>query len=1042
MGGPSAMLNALQIAASGVALNHANVPKARVWCPLMVLLSEGSSRGVDAAVLDPELQMLTDAARDQWPELYGRTTGLQLALDGQTLPTALVGWEMPELAKAFQSSDWRDIDLGAAFEAARAKMRNEPFMAGPAKDAYTNRASIENAIEVAEPLLMLRGFGGNGKGTLPYILDEVCTSWKLYGGKGAQPKTLAKLAEEGRAYVIATLEHFGRVRNSVIATKNPRAPDHARKTTPAAEQRWALHVAKLQGSLDLAGYADYFGGGGSGGGAGGRSEGDDGSGGGGSRDSGGGAKKQKKRAAAEDANADTRGVQMALDLRRKTLTVTPKGRPPIVYLTTTMRERAKAKQRCCYKGMAASALGLPEQAFCDFNHEEGCAEHLWAATGANLSLCRRDRDDAAERPPKKQKLRHGRGSRDGDDDDAGEDGDDDHGGGGGGGDGGGDDAGDDAGGADGDAGAGAGQPPSTAGTGGSGRAGSGGASNGSRGGGRGKGSGRGGKGGGRGCGKGGRKTIAFSDATAKAASTTNAANGSALASADATGATLDPSTDAGRDMLPGFAEKAGVVRIQKPIFVQALTRLATPIDTITIGDASGRVRDASNAAGWPAISVSEQRCTSTAAGFSFEGDVRDILSLGPWRRAIALPDAKQQAARMGLGMAAVKAADGRLFAGMARWLCLWCVAATAVCIVQPDVFIVDFYDAPVITTSPRAWGDDDDDLALLFWRGAPKPVPPTEGRVAASPTDGQRCVRNDAAASHDGLTRGVAAQLLPDDSSTDLTFGVEIERLAASFYAAGLPVPQWYNSAAAGPSEASESAYMLERGLGDGRRLDGRVVPRLVRRDLGDPTWCEGVDGRIAKTLRSASIPAVSPRGRAIADGYRALRRVDDERARRAQARQGRAHDTGITVVRVDAPGTNAVAVIPGRIDSGVVMLLLPGPSQSMAEVAGRPLPEAHGATSEARKLITSAAAALGDALFKANTHGDNTQAASARSALAMIIALGRCRHACPTRCATELGGDHRGLLVAAGRGSCRPPAPHGGLRGRTIHSALGLGSG
>jgi hypothetical protein len=319
-GGSAAMLNALQIAASGVGLDHTNSPKARVWCPLIALLAEGSSRGIDAAALDPELQVLTDAARDTWPELIGRTAGLQLALDGVTLPTELVGWEMPELAKAFQSSDWRHIDLGAAFEAARAKMRNEPFEAGPAADAYTTRANIENAIEVAESLLSLRGFGGNGKGTLPYILDEIRTSWMLYGGKGAHPKTLTKLKEEGRAYAVATLEHFGRVRHAALATKNPRAPDHARKTTPAAEQRWALHVSKLQGSLDLAGYADYFGGDGSGGGAGGRSEGD--GGGGGSRDGGGGAKKQKKRAATEDTVADTRGVQMALDLRRKTLTIT------------------------------------------------------------------------------------------------------------------------------------------------------------------------------------------------------------------------------------------------------------------------------------------------------------------------------------------------------------------------------------------------------------------------------------------------------------------------------------------------------------------------------------------------------------------------------------------------------------------------------------------------------------------------------------------------------------------------------------------------
>ena len=73
----------------------------------------------------------------------------------------------------------------------------------------------------------------------------------------------------------------------------------ARVQTPSwALLRGGLHVAKLQGSLDLAGYADYFGGGGPSGGAGGRSDGDGGS--------GGGAKKPKKRAAAEDADADTR----------------------------------------------------------------------------------------------------------------------------------------------------------------------------------------------------------------------------------------------------------------------------------------------------------------------------------------------------------------------------------------------------------------------------------------------------------------------------------------------------------------------------------------------------------------------------------------------------------------------------------------------------------------------------------------------------------------------------------------------------------------
>ncbi|KOO23671.1 hypothetical protein Ctob_003727 [Chrysochromulina tobinii] len=174
LGGKGCHLDAMQIGASGVALDPAtNMPKQRQWCPLMAMLAEGATRGVDAATLDPELQALTDAARDRWPELYGRTAGLQLALDKTTLPEELEGWCLDELAKAFASADWSAIDLGAAFEQTRARMRCEKFEAGPADKAYTNRRSIENALKVAEPMLMLRGFGGNGKGTLPFVLEEL-----------------------------------------------------------------------------------------------------------------------------------------------------------------------------------------------------------------------------------------------------------------------------------------------------------------------------------------------------------------------------------------------------------------------------------------------------------------------------------------------------------------------------------------------------------------------------------------------------------------------------------------------------------------------------------------------------------------------------------------------------------------------------------------------------------------------------------------------------------------------------------------------------
>jgi hypothetical protein len=311
----------------------------------------------------------------------------------------------------------------------------------------------------------------------------------------------------------------------------------------------------------------------------------------------------------------------------------------------------------------------------------------------------------------------------------------------------------------------------------------------------------------------------------------------------------------------GFSEIGGAVRIKDPVLVQALTRLSPPIATITIGDTSGLLRDASNRAGWPAVSTAALPCSSTRPGFSFAGDVHDVLRLSQWRRAIIVPDWHQQAARMGLGMAAVKASDGRMFACMATWLLLWCTTAAAVCIMQPDIFVVDFYDAPFAATSPDAWGDYSGERTLLFCRGAAMPVPPDEGsRKAALVTE--RVQAQEWAPSFAKLARGVATQLVPDGSGPDLQFAVEIERLAAAVYSAGIPIPPWYSRGEGEPPEQAERAYMHERGLGDRRRLDGRTVPRLARRDLGDPTWRDGISehatpcpGRAARGSRARTSP-------------------------------------------------------------------------------------------------------------------------------------------------------------------------------------------
>ena len=85
----------------------------------------------------------------------------------------------------------------------------------------------------------------------------------------------------------------------------------------------------------------------------------------------------------------------------------------------------------------------------------------------------------------------------------------------------------------------------------------------------------------------------------------------------------------------GFSEDGGSVRVTDPVLVQALTRLNPPVTTITIGDDSGLLRDASNRAGWPAVSTSTLPCTSARPGFSFAGDVRDVLRIAQWRRAMS-----------------------------------------------------------------------------------------------------------------------------------------------------------------------------------------------------------------------------------------------------------------------------------------------------------------------------------------------------------------------------------------------------------------------
>ena len=115
-----------------------------------------------------------------------------------------------------------------------------------------------------------------------------------------------------------------------------------------------------------------------------------------------------------------------------------------------------------------------------------------------------------------------------------------------------------------------------------------------------------------------------------------------------------------------------------------LASAAAP-STLTVGDRRGRVRDASNDAGWPAVSCDTCACESERPGVSYQGDVRDVGHLTCWRRVLAFMPCEQQTWSLG-ALAVDKALDGRMWWGCAAWLWVWCLPARCLLSEQPDVY--------------------------------------------------------------------------------------------------------------------------------------------------------------------------------------------------------------------------------------------------------------------------------------------------------------------------------------------------------------------
>ncbi|KAL3922818.1 MAG: hypothetical protein SGPRY_004428 [Prymnesium sp.] len=201
------------------------------------------------------MSALASIARIAWSELLGRAAALQLTVDKTTLPESLLGFELPEVLAATSGGYWSALDLGSCYRKVRARLRTTRVSESLAKArACATHQDVKEALEVAEPLLALRGFPGAGPHTLPFALEQVAQTWKLYGGEGSSPHLRERIAEEGREFILASLRRFGQVRHAFVSGKNPKAARYCTETLLAACRRFKQHTAKLAGALAVRGY--------------------------------------------------------------------------------------------------------------------------------------------------------------------------------------------------------------------------------------------------------------------------------------------------------------------------------------------------------------------------------------------------------------------------------------------------------------------------------------------------------------------------------------------------------------------------------------------------------------------------------------------------------------------------------------------------------------------------------------------------------------------------------------------------------------------
>jgi hypothetical protein len=179
-------LDALQNAATGTLFDDVGAEEPRIWAPLVHLIAEGP-KTVLADLVDPPLERLSEIARRQWGLLIGRGCAAVFCGVGNPIAEDLRGFDLSQVIAATTGKDWSSLDLAQVYAKTKAKLNNRGDPARVKRPAsggkhgaevllYGTEDDVRDALIVAQAVMTLRGFPGNGKGMLPWVLQQVMCS--------------------------------------------------------------------------------------------------------------------------------------------------------------------------------------------------------------------------------------------------------------------------------------------------------------------------------------------------------------------------------------------------------------------------------------------------------------------------------------------------------------------------------------------------------------------------------------------------------------------------------------------------------------------------------------------------------------------------------------------------------------------------------------------------------------------------------------------------------------------------------------------------